>query len=76
LFIHVAVPVPNLDLLTYAVPEGIAAPKIGARVVVPLGTRVVTGIVIETDVTESRTASAAPRRPRDHPDARRANSES
>ena len=26
LFIHVAVPVPNLDLLTYAVPDGVAAP--------------------------------------------------
>jgi primosomal protein N' (replication factor Y) len=49
--IHVAVPVPNLDLLTYAVPEGIASPKVGARVVVPLGTRIVTGIVVETNVS-------------------------
>jgi primosomal protein N' (replication factor Y) (superfamily II helicase) len=47
LFIHVAVPVPGLDLLTYAVPEGTAPPAIGARVLVPLGSRVVTGIVIE-----------------------------
>ncbi len=45
--ISVAVPVPNLDLLTYAVPDGIALPAIGARVVVPLGSRVVTGIVID-----------------------------
>jgi primosomal protein N' (replication factor Y) len=50
LFIQVAVPVPGLDLLTYAVPDGVATPTIGARVVVPLGTRVVTGIVVEVDV--------------------------
>ena len=50
MFIHVAVPVPNLDLLTYRVPDGVAAPAIGARVVVPLGTRVVTGIVVDVDV--------------------------
>ena len=50
MFIHVAVPVPNLDLLTYAVPDGAAAPAVGARVVVPLGTRVVTGIIVETNV--------------------------
>jgi primosomal protein N' (replication factor Y) len=43
----VAVPVPSLDLLTYAVPDGIDAPAIGARVVVPLGSRLVTGIVVE-----------------------------
>ena len=48
-FVHVAVPVPSLDLLTYAVPEGIAVPCVGARVVVPLGTRIVTGIVVEVD---------------------------
>jgi len=50
LLISVAVPVPGLDLLTYAVPEGTATPSIGARVVVPLGSRVVTGIVVEIDV--------------------------
>jgi primosomal protein N' (replication factor Y) (superfamily II helicase) len=50
LFIHVAVPVPNLDVLTYAVPDGVATPAVGARVVVPLGTRIVTGIVVETNV--------------------------
>jgi primosomal protein N' (replication factor Y) len=47
LFVHVAVPVPGLDLLTYAVPEGTEPPAIGARVLVPLGSRVVTGIVVE-----------------------------
>ena len=47
MFIQVAVPVPNLDLLTYLVPEGVAVPVVGARVLVPLGSRVVTGIVID-----------------------------
>ena len=47
MFVQVAVPVPNLDLLTYAVPDGVDTPVIGARVVVPLGTRIVTGIVID-----------------------------
>ena len=46
-FVRVAVPVPGLDLLTYAVPEGMIAPALGARVVVPLGSRSLTGIVIE-----------------------------
>jgi primosomal protein N' (replication factor Y) len=45
--VHVAVPVPGLDLLTYAVPEGVEPPAVGARVLVPLGSRVVTGIVID-----------------------------
>jgi primosomal protein N' len=43
----VAVPVPGLDLLTYAVPDGLKRPPIGARVVVPLGSRIVTGIVVD-----------------------------
>jgi primosomal protein N' (replication factor Y) len=48
--VSVAVPVPNLDLLTYAVPHGTPMPCVGARVVVPLGARVVTGLVVEVDV--------------------------
>ena len=47
LFVRVAVPVPSLDLLTYAVPEGQPKPSVGARVVVPLGTRSVTGIIVD-----------------------------
>ena len=43
--IRVAVPVPQLEALTYAVPEGILTPVIGARVLVPLGKRTVTGVV-------------------------------
>jgi primosomal protein N' (replication factor Y) (superfamily II helicase) len=47
LLISVAVPVPQLDLLTYSVPDDEPLPPVGARVLVPLGSRVVTGIVIE-----------------------------
>jgi primosomal protein N' len=65
--ISVAVPVPNLDLLTYAVPDGVAPPCVGARVVVPLGTRLVTGIVVEVGVdvasAERRTPNAERRTP-------------
>jgi primosomal protein N' (replication factor Y) len=52
--VQVAVPVPNLDLLTYAVPDGMPIPAIGARVVVPLGTRVVTGIVVDNKTQDHR----------------------
>jgi primosomal protein N' (replication factor Y) len=45
----VAVPVPAVDLLTYRVPDGIALPPIGARVLVPVGTRVLTGCVVRVD---------------------------
>ncbi len=46
MLISVAVPVPQLDLLTYLVPDDVPRPPIGARVVVPLGSRVVTGLVV------------------------------
>ncbi len=46
-FVRVAVPVPQLDLLTYSVPADSPEPVVGARVVVPLGSRSVTGIVVE-----------------------------
>ncbi|HEX3645289.1 MAG TPA: primosomal protein N' [Vicinamibacterales bacterium] len=59
MLISVAVPVPNLDLLTYAVPAGVATPRVGARVVVPLASRLVTGIVVEVNV-EPRTANVKP----------------
>ena len=44
--VSVAVPVPALGLLSYEVPEDLPLPQIGARVLVPLGTRVVTGCVV------------------------------
>lgn len=46
-FVSVAVPVPFLDVLTYQVPDSLPMPPRGARVVVPLGKRVVTGIVVD-----------------------------
>jgi primosomal protein N' (replication factor Y) len=47
--ISVAVPVPFLDLLTYRVPGSMTVPTVGARVRVPVGSRVLTGIVVEAD---------------------------
>ena len=44
--VSVAVPVPAVDTLTYGVPEGLAQPVRGARVLVPLGTRVLTGVAL------------------------------
>lgn len=46
--IAVAVPVPALDALTYRVPDETPLPPPGARVLVPLGHRILTGIVIST----------------------------
>jgi primosomal protein N' (replication factor Y) len=45
--VHVAVPVPGLGLLTYRVPGNLPRPVVGSRVVVPLGSRIVTGIVMD-----------------------------
>ena len=50
----VAVPVPFLDPLTYRVPDGFVTPLPGARVLVPLGTRTVTGCVVSRGATEDR----------------------
>ena len=44
--IQVAVPVPQLEALTYAVPAEFPDPVPGARVLVPLGKRTLTGIVV------------------------------
>ena len=45
-YVSVAVPVPHLGVLTYEVPEGAVPPARGARVLVPLGARQVTGCAI------------------------------
>jgi primosomal protein N' (replication factor Y) len=45
--ISVAVPVPFLDLLSYSVPGDSELPPIGGRVRVPIGSRTVTGCVVE-----------------------------
>ena len=55
--IAVAVPVPTLDALTYRVPESLPMPVVGARVLVPLGNRTLTGIVV--DVAGSGQAETA-----------------
>ncbi|MGE0464733.1 MAG: primosomal protein N', partial [Vicinamibacterales bacterium] len=44
--VSVAVPVAALGLLTYRVPAGLDVPPAGARVVVPLGPRRMTGVVL------------------------------
>jgi primosomal protein N' (replication factor Y) len=43
--VQVAVPVPQLDALTYSVPDEFPDPPPGVRVLVPLGRRTMTGIV-------------------------------
>lgn len=45
--VRVAVPVPALDALTYRVPDGLPSPAIGARVLVPVGKRLMTGVVLD-----------------------------
>jgi len=58
LFVDVAVPVPTLDLLTYSVPAEAGVPVVGARVVVPVGTRTVTGIIVGVGETARGSAAA------------------
>jgi primosomal protein N' (replication factor Y) len=45
-YVSVAVPVPFLDRLTYSVPDSLELPVVGARVRVPIGSRVVTGCLV------------------------------
>src|SRR6478672_10293140 len=58
-FVQVAVPVPQLDALTYSVPDEFPDPPAGARVLVPVGKRVLTGVVVST--TERRLADGGSR---------------
>ncbi len=53
--VSVAVPIPFLPALTYRVPDGMHHPEPGSRVVVPLGSRIVTGCVIERDANTAGT---------------------
>ena len=46
--VSVAVPVPFLDRLTYNVPDHLELPLVGARVRVPVGSRTVTGCVVQS----------------------------
>jgi primosomal protein N' (replication factor Y) len=55
----VAVPVPQVDLLTYRIPPGVDTPAPGARVLVPVGPRTVTGCVMRADEVDDDDPRAA-----------------
>ena len=57
--IRVAVAVPALEPLTYVVPDPLPVPGVGARVLVPLGTRMVTGVVVGESPGRHESAAAA-----------------
>jgi primosomal protein N' (replication factor Y) (superfamily II helicase) len=61
--LNVAVPVPGLGPLTYNLGNAQAMPPVGARVLVPLGNRIVTGVVcpfrLKADATRQSAAEAA-----------------
>ena len=66
--VTVGVPVPALPVLSYRVPDGMAAPPVGGRVRVPLGQRVVTGCVVgegDGDASGDSGPPAAPAELRD-----------
>ena len=58
--VRVAVPVPLLSSLTYRVPAGLTPPVRGARVRVPLGSRLVVGCVIGVGADADSTGSPQP----------------
>jgi primosomal protein N' (replication factor Y) (superfamily II helicase) len=75
--VQIAVPVPQLDALTYSVPDEFPDPALGARVLVPLGKRVLTGIVVSTPASllapgSRLLASGNQRPPEETSDAKRA----
>lgn len=47
MYVAVAVPIPSVGFLTYRVPEEWGTPPVGARVLVPVGARTLTGIVVD-----------------------------
>lgn len=51
--IAVAIPVPGLGPLTYSLPDGLPDPPVGARVLVPLGKRTLTGVRLGSDRGQS-----------------------
>ena len=60
--VAVALPVPRLGLLTYAVPAGVALAP-GVRVAVPLGRRTATGFVVTLDPPPDPSMDAAALKP-------------
>ncbi len=55
----VAVPLPRVDLLTYRIPAHVDMPVTGARVLVPVGTRTVTGCVVAVETVDDGAARAS-----------------
>jgi primosomal protein N' (replication factor Y) len=55
----VAVPLPHVDLLTYRIPAHLDVPVTGARVLVPVGTRTMTGCVVALETVEDGDARAS-----------------
>ena len=59
--VRVAVPVPALDSLTYSLPDSLETPVVGARVLVPLGNRVLTGCVVgDAEAADKPTSTIKP----------------
>ena len=59
--VRVAVPVPALDSLTYSLPDSLETPVVGARVLVPLGNRVLTGCVVgDADAADQPASTIKP----------------
>jgi primosomal protein N' (replication factor Y) len=56
---QVAVPVPSLDALTYRIPDDVPDPAVGARVLVPLGNRVLTGCIVSVGSPEDDATTAS-----------------
>jgi primosomal protein N' (replication factor Y) len=56
--VSVAVPVPLLDPLTYTVPDHLPLPPVGARVLAPVGSRILTGVVVDYVVPAEAAAGA------------------
>jgi primosomal protein N' (replication factor Y) (superfamily II helicase) len=52
-YVSVAVPVPFLERLTYNVPDHLELPVVGARVRVPVGSRTLTGCVVQQSADAS-----------------------
>lgn len=58
--VQIAVPIPQLGALTYSVPDSFCDPPVGARVLVPVGKRVLTGIVVSGNVSLLAPRSSLP----------------
>ena len=76
--VDVAVPIPQLDRLTYSIPDEFPDPLPGARVLVPLGKRTLTGVVVADShfaVRDSRLARPDEEQGMANSEQRKANSD-